>query len=131
MNGMDRIEDTKSQLVQQRLKKVGIGSYSRHLILCVGKSCSEQHPSGLSEESWLHLKTLLSENQLTPTPVFRTKCHCLRVCRDGPIGVVYPEGIWYRNLIPENIDRVVKEHLMQNRIVEDLVIARNPLAIVE
>jgi len=120
-------ESIESEKLDLRLKKVGIGGYRRHFILCVGESCSRGLEPGTAEESWAKLKKLLSEHQITPTPVFRTKCHCLRVCRQGPIGVIYPEGIWYQALNSENVERVVKEHLIENRIVEDLVIAKNPL----
>jgi (2Fe-2S) ferredoxin len=121
----DVIENSDN--LTERLERVGIGSYSRHILLCVGESCSKKQPEGLAEETWIKLKNLLSANKLTPGAVFRTKCHCLRVCRQGPIGVVYPEGVWYADLTPQNIERVVREHLMENKVVTDLLIAKNPL----
>ena len=58
---------------------------------------------------------------------FRTKCGCLRVCTQGPICVVYPEGAWYRNVTPENAERIIQEHVIGGRVVEELCFARNPL----
>lgn len=111
--------------LEKRLQKLGVGSYSRHILLCTSESCSgesqDPHPS------WDLLKKQLAERGLSPGAVYRTKCHCLRVCRQGPIGVVYPEGVWYRNLTPENLQKVILQHLIDGKPVDELVIGHNPL----
>jgi (2Fe-2S) ferredoxin len=41
--------------------------------------------------------------------------------------VVYPEGVWYGGMTPERVERVVREHVVGGRPVEEWVAARRPL----
>jgi (2Fe-2S) ferredoxin len=45
---------------------------------------------------------------------------CLDRCQEGPVCVVYPEGVWYTWVDREDIDEILEEHLVHGRVVERL-----------
>jgi (2Fe-2S) ferredoxin len=107
-------------------KKVGIGAISRHVFLCQGPKCCEEK---VGEKSWDALKKALKDAGMqSGDPVCqRTRVGCLRICMEGPILLVYPEGTWYKEMTPDRIERFVREHLIEGRPIEEWIFARNPL----
>ena len=97
--------------------------YARHLLVCTGGFCSPEHRG---RELYALLPSLLERAGLLfgPDRVKRGETPCLGVCAGGPIVVVYPEGVWYANVTPALLARIVDEHLRDGRVLEDAVFHR-------
>ena len=90
--------------------------YRAHVLVCGGTGCTSSNSLKIIER----FEQLVAQNGLSQeVKVVRTGCFGL--CERGPIVIVYPEGAFYSRIKPEDVDRIVQEHLLKGRIVKELI----------
>lgn len=104
---------------------------SHHLLLCAtptkAKCCAPQDGAA----TWDALKRLVREHGLEDPQraggvVLRSKVDCLRVCVTGPVLLVWPDGIWYGEVSPERLERIVLEHVVQGKPCREWILKQTP-----
>jgi (2Fe-2S) ferredoxin len=107
---------------------------SHHLLLCATPAkalCCPDPAVGIA--SWDTLKRLVRawglEDPSRPEGiVLRTKADCLRICAEGPVLLIWPEGIVYGEVTVERIERILREHVIGGTPIEPWILKRMPFS---
>lgn len=99
-------------------------TYQSHIFCCTNQRepgakrgcCADKNAVKLRDYMKARCKELGVPNHRVNT------AGCLDRCEDGPVMVVYPDGVWYRYNTKDDIDAIITEHLLGDRLVERLLL---------
>lgn len=92
------------------------------ILICAGGGCISS-----GEESCLQALEKAVEKYALHDVVKIVETGCMGMCDAGPLMVIYPEGVYYQKLTPEDVEKIVSEHILKGRIVEDKLLD-NPVS---
>ncbi len=90
--------------------------YRSHILVCGGTGCVS---SGCKEVQAELEKELTERDLIEEVKMIETGCHGF--CEKGPLMIVYPEGVFYCEVTPEDVEEIVEEHILKGRTVDRLL----------
>ncbi|MBS1853047.1 MAG: (2Fe-2S) ferredoxin domain-containing protein [Acidobacteria bacterium] len=107
-----------------------MAKFEKHIFVC-GNVRPAGHPRGCCDpaakaELQVLFKQKLAEHGLKGR-IRANQAGCLDQCEHGPTVVVYPEGVWYGQVTPGDVDEIVQSHILSGKPVERLRLADNCL----
>jgi (2Fe-2S) ferredoxin len=118
--------DDQEQL--EKLAPVMKAPIKRHVFVCNGKSCSQVGSTEVKAEfeRILEAKGLRqgkeSKGRNPMGEIVLTDCGSVGFCSIGVAVLVYPEGVWYGQVKPEDVPEIVEEHLEKGNVVDRLAL---------
>ena len=125
----DFIEDREKLLA---LAPVAAAPIKHHVFVCTGKSCSARDSAAVLEAFENDLKErglLFGREAKGKNPhgrIIVTSCASVGFCSIGPAVMIYPDGVWYAQVQAADVVEIIEEHLLNNRVVERLALAKIP-----
>jgi (2Fe-2S) ferredoxin len=112
----------------EKLAPVVTAPIKQHVFVCSGKSCSAVGSAEVKKafEEELEKRGLRygkeSKGRNPRGPVVLTDCGSVGFCSIGTAVLVYPEGVWYAQVRPRDVQEIIEEHLIGGRVVERLAL---------
>ncbi|HUW25515.1 MAG TPA: (2Fe-2S) ferredoxin domain-containing protein [Gallionella sp.] len=98
--------------------------FDKHVFFCTnqredGGDCCNKHGAQKARD---YVKDKVKELELSThrNSIRINSAGCMGRCEEGPVIVIYPEGIWYTYRNETDLDEIIGEHLRHGRIVERL-----------
>ena len=119
MKTLEQLEQIRAQVSAElapRFETDRLEGVKRHIMVCAGTGCTSSKSLEIIEhfKSELETRGLSGENQVVRTG-------CFGLCAMGPVVLIYPEGVFYSHVTPDDVPEIVEEHLANNRLVERLL----------
>ena len=100
--------------------------FDKHVFFCTnqredGSACCNDHGAQQARD---YVKNRVKELGISSqqNSIRINSAGCLDRCEEGPVVVVYPEGIWYTYVDENDLDEIIDEHLKNGRVVKRLLI---------
>ena len=114
------------------LAPVATAPIRHHVFVCTGTSCSardsaevlEAFENDLTERGLLFGRVAKGKNP--HGSIILTSCSSVGFCSIGPAVMIYPDGVWYAQVRAADVREIIEEHLLNNRVVERLALAKIP-----
>jgi len=103
-----------------------MAAFTHHIFICCNRR-EPDHARGCcdpdgSERLRSLFKCEVEKRGLNPL-VRANRAGCLDQCELGPTVVIYPQGIWYGNVQPADVSRIVEQTIIAGQVLDDLLIA--------
>lgn len=99
--------------------------YEHHVFFCLniredGEQCCTQMGS---EKLFNYMKSKIKSLDIRGKGMVRVnRGGCFDRCSEGPLLVIYPQGIWYRFIDEKDIDEIIESHILAGKPVERLLV---------
>ena len=103
--------------------------YDRHVFICTNRRAPGHAKGSCADKGSEQLVNLFKAelHRRGLKPVMRANAAgCLGQCQHGPTIVVYPEGVWYRVVTPEDVQEIIETHLVGGQVVARLQLPPDP-----
>ena len=104
---------------KRKADKLQLGKLRAHVLVCNGGNCATRPEQRRAVKEF---RKSIKQRGLSNRKggVMCTGVSCLQVCGGGPVAVVWPDGTWYQEATPENLERILDEHILGGKVVEKL-----------
>ncbi len=90
--------------------------FRAHVLVCCGTGCTSSSSPKIMEKFDELLPSYGLDKEIKVV-----KTGCFGLCAEGPVVVIYPEGVMYYRVSPEDVNEIVSEHLLKGRYVKRLM----------
>lgn len=125
---MTRTKFIKDRRQLEKLAPVAKAPIRHHVFVCNGKSCSAVESAEVKKafEEELQKRNLRwgkeSKGRNPEGEIVLTDCGSVGFCAVGTAVLIYPEGVWYAQVCPEDVPEIIEEHLLKGKIVQRLAL---------